>query len=535
MPERVMRRGVPGRPRPVDPLVAAATAFKAEQSREVGELLKSRDWQRELWDYYDALGEFAWAVEWLTNAMSRVRLTVAEMMPGGAEPTPVTDGLAVELVEALGGVGGHSRLLKQLTPQLSVAGEGWMVTEPGAAGSDLWSVRSTEEIRASRARGGGYEVQEDANQWRPLSPDALVTRLWNPHPRRQWEPRSLAQAALPVMRRIDLLDRRIVSTLVSRLAMNGMLLIPAEGTIQVPEQYRDATDPFVAMLVAIASSNIKTPGSASAAIPMPVKFPAEFIKEWRHLSFGDLLPQELLDERDKELRRLATGLNVPAEIVTGMGEANHWTAWQLEESAVKIHVSPVAEDIVHALTIGYLHPLLDAQGVEAIGPNGGLLIVWYDPSELTARPDKSEQAFAAYDRLELSGDALRRETGLGEGDAPTPDELRDQILKRLATTVQLGVAALQELTGTQLATPQTPAGGTGPGGPVGGPPPGGPAPVPPAGTPDTQGEPPPPPGPDTAAWGGHIVPGLPARQKTLAAAGINGHQGRPPPQRKGRR
>jgi hypothetical protein len=39
------------------------------------------------------------------------------------------------------------------------------------------------------------------------------------------------------------------------------------------------------------------------------------------------------------------------------------------------------------------------------------------------RPDKSEHAMQAYDRMEINGAAFRREIGLSEFDKPTPDEL----------------------------------------------------------------------------------------------------------------
>ena len=116
--------------------------------------------------------------------------------------------------------------------------------------------------------------------------------------------------------------------------------------------------------------------------------------------------------------------------------------------------------------------------------------------------------FRAYDRLEATGVALRREIGLTEGDKPEGDELREQILKGLAANPQAGFTALAELLGIQI-----PAGGPAYPSPASPPPgeaespPGEPAPEPPAGTPHgppgTQGNPPPPPGQE-AKQGGHV-------------------------------
>lgn len=556
MPDRHSLRAPRRARRRKDALTAAAMTFEREQTRSLRQRnpFSYTSWQEEVWAFYDAEGEFGWSVDWLTKAMSRVRLTAAEVLTGGDEPAVLDTGPAAEQIARLGaGDGGHGGILAALTPQLSVPGEGWLVGEQYPQGGESWCVRSTDEIRMSTARGASYEVREDDQLWRPLGDRSFVTRVWDPHPRLHYRATSAAQRALPILRRIDLLDRRITATLVSRLAMNGLLLIPQEGSFTTPKQYAESDDPFVAMLIDVASNNIKNPGSASAAIPMPVRFTKDLIEKWKHLTFGDGITKELLDERTAELRRLATAVNVPAEVVLGMGDINHWSAWQLEESAIKLHVSPLAELICNALTIGYLRPLLAADGAPLVGPNGGHIVCWYDTSELTARPDKTDPAFRAYDRFELSGEALRRETGFGEDDAPDNGELKQQILKRLATTIQLGVFALDQLTGgstgaaagggTPDETPEAgPAGGPGAAPDEGDDPAAGPADGPDSGpsggqrgTPGTRDAPPPPPNGDAAVapagWPAFIPPpDLETRQPVGAGAGPaangNGHRGR---------
>jgi hypothetical protein len=313
------------------------------------------------------------------------------------------------------------------------------------------------------------------------------------------------------MRTVELLNRRIIATLVSRLAMNGLLLIPQEYTINTPAPYQDADDPFVAMLLDIAGKNIREPGSATASIPIPIKFAGDGIEKWKHLTFGDGVDKELIEEREKELGRLATSLNMPAEVLKGLGTVNHWTSWQLAEDGIKLHISPVAELIGGGLTVGYLQPMLKAAGADLVGPNGGKLIVWYDASELTSRPDKSAQAKSAHAEIAISDAALRRESGLDEADAPTPEETERQALVML---VKAGsVEAFTALTGKTL-TPSQPGAGSqspvpggrqpsGPGGTPDASPPSPtvvPAPTPGTGThtpPPTRDEPPPPPGPDT--------------------------------------
>src|SRR6185436_20039404 len=163
-----------------------------------------------------------------------------------------------------------------------------------------------------------------------LAEEGYATKIFREDPQFPWKAFSPVQAALPILRRIDLVDRRIVAVMVSRLAMNGLLIIPQEGTFKVPERFKDKASPFYEMMLEAAAMNIKMPGSASAAISLLIQFAAEYIDKWKVLTWPDVLPPELLDERDREINRLATTLSMPKEALTGMGQVNHWGAWQLE-------------------------------------------------------------------------------------------------------------------------------------------------------------------------------------------------------------
>lgn len=440
---------LPARLRPPT-ITAAATPYTPSMWREG--IFRYQSWQAEAWGFRRSLGEFNQAIDWMSRAMSRIRLTAAEIVPGGDEPDPLTEGPAAQLVEDFcGGGPGHSAFLKAVTPQLLVPGEGWLIAERDNPSVPLsaadWGVYSTESIQAY---AGTFKVRVGEAQWRELLPDNLPMRIHEPDPQWPWLATSNSEAAVPIMRRIFLIDSRIIAMMVSRLAMNGLLLIPQEGTFSVPEQYQEAPDPFVAMLIDIASKNIANPGQASAGIPIPVRFAADLIDKWKILKAEDPLDEWLLKERTDELGRLGDTLGVARERVSGgMGTQNHWGAALASEEETRIVFSPLAETICGAVTKAYLVPMLKAAGLSLVGPNGGRIIVWYDTSELTAKVDKSGAVVQAYDRLEASGTALRRELGLDEGDAPTPDELEAMIWKKVAGSDTLAPTAVQQLTGAE--------------------------------------------------------------------------------------
>jgi len=459
------RRGPMPAPKPHTPdQPNAITAAAAPVTSPRTELIRNTDtWQQEAWQFYNDLGELRYAVEWISAMLSRVRVYAAKIEPGEDEPVRATAGAAVDLMTTLGGgVAAQAQLMSAMATQLAVPGEGYLVGET-INGVEQWAVRSTDEVRAAR---GHYEVidENSANggaQWRPLGSNSLVTRVWRPHKRYHYMADSPARAARSTMRELELVNRHIVSQYLSRLASAGVWFVPSEVTFPVREEFADAPDPFMAEWIEIAAEAIRTPGTAAATVPIPIKVPEELIGKFQHLDFTMKLDEKILEKRDSAIKRLATQLNLPAEVLLGMGDVNHWGQWMLEESAVKTNIAPEAELICQALTTGYLQPRLKASGVEDFAQ----WVVWYDLSELTLRPDRSDDAIQLYDRLEINGAALRRETGFNEDDRPEGDELHDQGLKVIIKSLPTAAAsALSQLTGqanevtqTTDTTPRAPA------------------------------------------------------------------------------
>lgn len=387
--------------------------------------------QDQLWDFYQRLEEFSAAVNWKANALSRVRLTAAEFLPGGDEPTPITEGPIADAVARLaGGIGGQAQVVGEMAIHLNVPGEGWLCGTTDEFGSDLWKVYSADELRI---RQGKYQVRvgDSSRAWEDLGTDVIVVRFWRPHPRWGWRATSRAAYALGAMKELDFINRRILAETVSRMASNGIILYD-RGKLSFPNLpahvSAESVDPFAQLLVDVGSKGIKDPMSAEATIKIPIGADLGDAD----VSISDLIEvidlsnpfsERMLDQRTAAVTRLATALDIPSEQLTGMGELNHWGAAQIEEHGIKIHVAPDMETISHSLTEGYLYPTLRAEGHELVGPEGGRPVVWYDPSEITQRPDRSASATRAYDRLELSGEAYVRELGFSEADRPTPEEL----------------------------------------------------------------------------------------------------------------
>lgn len=421
--------------------------------------------QDTLWDFYMSLEEFAAAVHWKANLLSGIRLVAAEFIPGDDEPKIIDSGPAADAVANFaGGPGGQTQLLGEMGIHLNVPGEGWVCGFYDDNDEEQWRVFSADEIRIKN-NVYQYRVGEGRNDWVPLGDDAVVIRFWRPDPRHGWRALPRAAHALGAMTELDLINKRIMAETASRMASNGMLIYDKSRlSIGEPNAPGDhlTPDPLAVALVDVGSRGMKDPLSAEATIKIP--FGVDRGEDDRPLSdyvypldLSNPISERVLDQRESAIRRIASVLEMTTERLTGMNDLSHWGQAQVEESGIQVYVAPDMELIVHAFTTGFLVPYLDALGAPTTGPNGGKIVVWYDPSNIIQRPDRSGVATEAYDRMELSPKAYRREIGMSEGDAPTPeelDEMTDKLQRRNVTTevVETGDDVEESVTSAPLDT-----------------------------------------------------------------------------------
>lgn len=436
--------------RPAPTAIVASAANVTNASREGRRVPKTTEWQREAWYFYDTIGELRFGANWLGNALSRTTLRVE------VDGVPQEDGPAVDALDVLfGGPTGQGQMLSAFGVHLTVAGEAYLVgkVKPGEGEEgdedDEWAVMSTEEIKQSGNskskwtidRGDGKKETLDGNE-------GLVIRLWRSHPRKYVEADSPTRAVIPILREIEQLTKHVAATIDSRLAGAGILLLPSEMSFTSPTPDDESgdhldDDPFMRGLTEAMTIPIQDRGSASAVVPLVIKAPGAVLANATHLKFSTPFDEATQELRTEAIRRLALGMDLPPEIMLGTAGINHWGAWQVDEAAIKMHVEPLLELIVDALTKWYLVPALEGMGEDPSGVSIG-----FDTSDLRLRPNRATQAIELYDRLELSGETLRRETGFEESDAPDAEEIKSILLRKMAigvSTSDLTVAALHEL------------------------------------------------------------------------------------------
>jgi hypothetical protein len=469
--DRISTLPAPAAAAPVEGLTAAARILAP--TRE--DAPRPESWHDEAWGFRNTTGELVYAEMWLANSLSGARLMAARRPPTpGAEPEPIEDGPAADAVARFaGGVGGQAALLRSFAAQLLTPGVGYLLGEMRVGGGEDWAVYSADQIRLSRSSGGDqevYEIIEGPDSYRDvrvLPPGSLPVKVYRPHPRFSWEPDSPVRGALPILRELSLLTQHVEATATSRLAGAGVLFMDSAIQFEDAGGWDKWLDDFLSSIV----RPIRDRGSAAAYAPFPVRIPVpkgvKLPDLIHHLMFNTPFDEHALQLRDEAIGRLATAMDMPRQALTGEQE-NHWGKWATTEEGITLHVKPNLELICDGLTKGYMRPSLrsmqsgltnrERRGARrlsvvrnepALDADGSEIILWYDTTDLEARPDRSDDARYAYDNFEATGDDFRREAGISEAEQadPADEATRRRIWFRLVTHPNPDIAqeALKQL------------------------------------------------------------------------------------------
>ena len=416
-------------------MVAAASRLTGRDGGKSKRPKKAPPWYTQAWNFYDTIGEYRYACNWVGNLLSRALLQVWE------DGKITKNEQALEAIQAFfGGPEGQREFLRQSGTHLTVPGDYYIVGEDMGEAPDKWSV-----VSASRISKTG---EGDDAIWKVGSStldDPLVIRIWRPHPNDQEKSDSPSRAVLPILSELDNLTKYVASQVSSRLAGAGVFAVPNEmsfGSVRAQVTNGDATDgnnintglnAFLIELYESMMAALSDPQDASARVPILLAGPGEHLDKLRHITFSTELDKQTKTLRDEAIRRLALGMDMPPEILTGTGDMNHWNSWQTEEAAIKAHTEPLLQLITAAVTEQYLWPyLLDVMEDEDENTIRRFT-VHADTSKIRLRPNRSKEALELYDRGILSIEATARENGFDPADLMGDDERKQWFIRKVAS------------------------------------------------------------------------------------------------------
>lgn len=414
-------------------LTAAASELRLDAQSIIVRQHTRQPWQQRAWTYYEILGAIHFAGEFVGNALSRVRLVGAEEQDS-SEPPKITKNAAVQ--DAINNLksrrGGQAAFMRNLAINIFISGEGYIAgyTE---GGKQVWDVYSIDELLVRPGDRKYYRRSAPGLGDIPLPDGALVTRVWRENPRFGLLADSAMRTVLDDCELLILLTLAEKAVSKSRMAGAGILLVPNELTLPVRSKddvRRGAgnaspadADSFMDTFTKAMIAPIKDEGDPSSVVPMVMQGARESLDAVRHLAFERHLDDRSQERRETALRSIATAIDLPPEVLLGTADANHWGAWQIKEDTFAAHLQPQVELVCDALTVGYLQPALKRANV----PDYEKYCVWYDPAALVTPADTTPVAQELYDRIELSGKALRAAANFSEKDAPDETERNQRI------------------------------------------------------------------------------------------------------------
>ena len=417
----------------------------------------SQQWQTEAWRLYDIIGQLHFIANWAGNSVARCRLYVAEVDETGeaGEETKDPD-IAALAAGPLGSGPAKDEALRLCGINLYVPGDGYMVAEADAGdeGDDRWFVVSGRLIRRSGDQvtirrpmlfGGGDML------YRPGVD--LILRSWTPHPADPDEADSPTRSAIPDLRELEAIRKREYAELDSRLAGAGLLPLPSN--IDFPRGPEDPTGllGFGHRLMQTMATSLQDRSSAEAMVPILITVPPDVLDKIKPVTFWSELSDQLLPLRESAIKSLAQSLDIPPEVLLGIGDTNHWNAWAVTEEAITTQIVPLLNRIADALTTGYLRGALEEMGLDP-----GSYVYAFDTAPLTNRPNRSADALNYHQAGLLSDEAAVEAGAFREDQMPDQAERLRRMAEKIviANPLFLSEPTIQQLLGINIPTP-TPA------------------------------------------------------------------------------
>jgi hypothetical protein len=431
----------------------------------------ARDWQTEAVAMYDIVPELRYGISWIASSASRAALICARVPDHpGAQPVPIDEKSRayLPLRDLAATAPEQAHFIERAVTLLKLVGQWFLVGFDDEHRRRHWLLLSAREVTTSgdyvefthpstgqkikRRRLGSTPPQGQQEDV------AWVIPMWYPHPIKASEPDAPTRALIPTLQELVDLSAHVQTAARSRLAGAGILLLPSSLTPIAPGQSTGVNPPkghsAMRALVRTAQAAIRNPFDIGRHLPVMFQGNPEALDAVRHLTLDTPFDERVDSLRTSAVRRIAIGLDIPPEVLTGMGDLNHWTAWQVDSAGQKVNVAPALTFLCHELTRLYYQPALRAMGVE----NPEKYMLWYDDSALESTPNKAEVAMRAYELGLVTEDAARETIGYGPADAPPAGYIPPVVRMRRAnaqptdsTTNAPGIASTEE-TQTRLVS-----------------------------------------------------------------------------------
>ncbi|URC17630.1 portal protein [Gordonia phage Tardus] len=386
-------------------------------------------WQSEVWELRNESPEMRFLGDRKARAASQCRIYIGHHTAGEtAAPKRVTEGIVGQLAQQMfGSLAEVEQKLKRYVQHIEYNGESIINArnDPDQPDRVVWSVHSSRELLGSQA--GQYQLTDGVTPRKVDDDNEIISRSWVPSPELSALADAPVRALLPVLRELVQMTKYVGAQIDSRLASGGGLLI-VDSRVSIHDAQGKLTS-LAKQLQDYMLTAVEDRGSAESIAPLVAQITlseGQTLEQVAKLiTFGEVLDPHMHERRQEAIKRIALGMDNDPAALEGAGSMNHWSAWSLDESEIKLGVSPILSTFCHTMTETVVRPLLRAAGVK----NADEFSVWFDTTELKLRPDRSKDAQWAYSEGIMSAARVLEESGFDpETDMPDDAERARRVL-----------------------------------------------------------------------------------------------------------
>ncbi len=445
-------------------LVAASRKIDLRTRDGIKLVRKPETWQKESWAFFRSVPPLTFGGSYKGSALSRVRPYPAIVLNPDEPPVALADAAESDEPEASGitpaiaeaaelefarlsnARGGIPALMSAATVGLTIAGECYLVGWPATSTEEeRWGVYSSSAIDV---RSGQVTVKERAGggKGEPLPEEAFLARIWCADPEWPGDPWSNMRSALGAAEEY-VIWARVFRAIAKSGANGGILTMPTELDQEAPVRAGDEEGPqdelteLQRSLVDYVTESIESDDTVAAAAPWILDGAAEFLDRVKWINTTRSIDQKVLERLDVLKGEFAHGVDLPPEVIKGMGDLTHWNAWQVSDDTYKAHLEPTGQVFVQGLASAFLRPGLEGDEIDPAVLRR--IVVALDPSGLVARPNRAADAKELHAKGVLSDEALLRYLAFADADAPEDEELlRRYALDRGVGGVNLTTAVM---------------------------------------------------------------------------------------------
>lgn len=352
---------------------------------------RTEDWQKRVMAFRKAIPEVGHATRFVENTMMNAEIRVT----GDARTAPLIEGAL------------RNFPMSRVCANLFLVGEIIVAFDKR---NYRWQSFGKNDYKYEK--GKPLQVKNEDEKFRPLTSDWVWFRIWRP----DTDDRFAAWSCHLEM--TDLLESMYVHQLAdtavaqSRLAGAGILFIPNDEFIDIPVEDGGEPEPgtqghFEKRLREAMTDSVRDRKVQDALVPLIMFGSAELADGIRHVLMERKDDAEAFAARMAAMKdRYGDGIDLPKEVITGSGEANHWGAWKVDQNTWQYYLKPLGQVVVDALTEKFIRPI-----GEMLGVNPQLLDAEIDATKIIVKPDRTDAAIRLHALSALNAEAALREAG----------------------------------------------------------------------------------------------------------------------------